>query len=360
MSYNSRLERRDFLKMVGVGTAGLLLEKLPEAQGKASTSSDDKITFFVLGDPQTHEDYLRDMVAQIASEKPDFVLVPGDCCMAKGGDPQPWDEFFDIFAPLYKVPNHRLYAIPGNHDLDGGYPAALKNWQERWDLPGHKLYYSFIKGPVYVAGLCVSNHSLHRSDNTSDPTMKWPVSIGDAPQSQIEWLEEDLKNIPPSVKWKFIQLHEPGTRYCRLSYHRDGPGDSGVSGYIEPLAFKAGVDLMFRGHQHFYERTYPINIDTGNRDESRGMAMITSGGGAGGAPYFLADGEPMWFDAVILNRRRHYCKATIAGEKLTWQAIDIHGKVFDEFSITKNSDDQRTWSGLPDKGVLLNPGDGQR
>ncbi len=287
------------------------------------------------------------------AENPDFVLIPGDCCMANGADPRPWDEFFNIFAPLYDQPNTRLYAIPGNHDMDGDFRAALQQWVERWDLPGHELYYSFIRGPVYVAGLFVTNAALFRSP-TQRPPLHWPVPVISDDRNQIEWLREDLDQVPTSINWKIIFHHEPGTRYSSLSHPFDGPGSAGISGYVEPMAFDADVDLIIRGHQHFYERTFPINIHSGRRDDTRGVAMITTGGGSTAfRPEFPEDARPKWFDAIIATGRIHYCRVTIEGNQLTWEAIDRAGEVFDRFQITKRADGRRVWTGLPAKGKLL-------
>jgi hypothetical protein len=325
-----------------------------ESRRPTAPSPAQRLTFFVLGDPQLHEPFLRTIVARIAAERPDFVLIPGDLCMANGADPAPWDEFFDIFAPLYSRPNTTLYAVPGNHDLDGDFAAALRQWLERWDLPKPKVYYSFTRRSVWVAGLFVTRAALFRSPHERPP-LRWPIPL-DVTQSQIEWLREELAAIPDSIRWKILFHHEPGTRYARLSHPRDGPGSPGISGYVEPMAFDAGVDLIIRGHQHFYERTWPINIRTGRRDDERGMVMITTGGGnTAFRPEDPADAEPLWFDAVIALGRVHYCKATIEGHRLTWEAIALDGEVFDRFEIIKSPDGRRRWIGLPETSRLLLP-----
>ena len=92
----------------------------------SSEACEEKITFCVLGDPQALDDGVRVLVEKIAEENPDFVLIPGDCIMANGADPQPWDRFFEIFAPLYTQPNTTLYAVAGNHDTDGGFDPPLR------------------------------------------------------------------------------------------------------------------------------------------------------------------------------------------------------------------------------------------
>lgn len=314
-----------------------------EATGKTQKSD---ITFFVLGDPQLHEDHLHTMVERIAAAKPDFVLIPGDCAMT--GNPElPLENFFKIFAPLYPKPNTLLYAIPGNHDIDHGLAVDGPTWLELWDLPEPKVYYSFTRKSVYVAGLCVTARSLFRKSQHD-----WPVPLGDSPASQLEWLDEDLKSLPPSIQWKFLFHHEPGPRYCY-----NGSDGWGVSNYLEPMAYDAGVDIIFRGHIHCYERTYPINIDTGQPDPARGLTMITTGGGT--TSFFpphpdtpLAH-QPLWFDAVVANERLHYCRVVITGNHLKFEAIDLNENVFDQFEITKSVDGHRTWSHLPKECVVV-------
>ncbi|MBI2844083.1 MAG: metallophosphoesterase [Armatimonadetes bacterium] len=340
----------------GPQAGGQATPEKPAAQ-TAETSGQERITFFVLGDTQGHEDFLHTLVARIAAEKPDFVLIPGDCCMANGADPKPWDKFFSIFAPLYREPNTMLYAIPGNHDMDGDFTAAMKQWQARWDLPNAKLYYSFVKkDSVYVAGLFVTNFSLFRTLKQPPhlESLQWPYPAVDTQKSQIEWLRDELKSIPANIKWKIIFHHEPGARYARLSSPTHGMADPGVSVYVEPMAFDAGVDLIIRGHHHFYERTYPINTRTGRRDDAKGVTMITSGGGVSGFnPPNPDDARPSWFDAVISLNRIHYCKAVIEGNRLSWEAIDLDGDVFDRFEIIKSPDGRRKWIGLPQKARFL-------
>lgn len=316
--------------------------------------SRDKITFFVLGDPQLHEDFLHVMVKRIAQENPDFVLILGDCCMAKGPDSKPWNEFFEIFSPLYKYPNDSLYAIPGNHDMDSGLGIGIKMWQSQWDLPEPRLYYSFIRKSVYVAGLFVTAQSLFRSNEGAD--FPWPVMVGNTTRSQLEWLQDDLQSIPPSIKWKIIFHHEPGPRYGFLSQGHKDLWVSEVSSHLEPLVHEAGVDILIRGHHHLYERTYPIDIKNNCRDDAFGTTMITSGGGNSAfitPETFGIANLPPWYDAVFETERLHYCKVVIEDNTLTWEAIDLKGDVFDRFEIEKTPDGRRIWKGLPKEKVLL-------
>ena len=310
--------------LVATAVSLLLLCRFSETapvEAASEQKDQDSLTFVVLGDPQLgEEDVLRPMIRRIKAEAPDFVLITGDCVMTRGSDPEPWDRCFDLFAPLYLKPNRLLYAIPGKHDMDGAYNAALEQWLRRWDLPGKKVFYSFNRGPVHVAGLMITRNALFR---------KWDV--GGRSITQLQWLKEDLRNIPPAVNWSFVFQHEPGTRYSVFTTSPNGPGVSSVSGLVEPLAFKAGVDILFRGHQHIYQRTYPIDVESWRRDDRRGMVMITTGGGNRAAlmpikpeewkgrdghlyEFEEEDAAPRWFDAVIAVGRPHYCKVVVRGE----------------------------------------------
>ena len=143
------------------------------------------------------------MVEDIAAQDPDFVLIPGDLVMDDAGDPKRWDKFFNIFAPLYKRSNRLLYPIPGNHDFAGDSDAAKRIWWERWDLPEPRFFYSFQRGPVYVAGLSVTGESSLCG--------RWllPPEMHDAYISQIEWLRRDLDGLPSAIRWKFNSTMNP-------------------------------------------------------------------------------------------------------------------------------------------------------
>ena len=71
---------------------------------------------------------------------------------------------------------------------------------------------------------------------------------------QYKYVENDLFGANATrSKWIVIFVHQP-------SYTSSTP--HGVSkpfaDYFHPLFHKYGVDLIINGHNHFYERTYPL------------------------------------------------------------------------------------------------------
>jgi hypothetical protein len=99
---------------------------------------------------------------------------------------------------------------------------------------------------------------------------------------------------------------------------------------LVPLYEKYEVDIVWVGHIHTYERTWPI---WQNRvDPARGVIYIQTGGG--GAE--LEDFAPTrsWFTAKLL-RNWQYCVVLIQGKTLTMMAYDIDGRLYDYLELQK-------------------------
>ena len=318
--------------------------------GPAHASTDaaaHRVTFCVVSDWQISDEHLTHLAERLVMEDPDFVLIPGDLVMANGADPTPWKQFFDRIRPLLDA-GTRLLPVPGNHDFDGGVSGARAQWIQQWDLPGAELFYSYGVGPVHVIGLCVSAGMLDEEFDLPDGRM-----------TQLEWYIRDLERSRDAT-WRFVYHHEPGAALCRFT--GPAPGGDGtimwglpeVSEFVEPIAWREGVDLIFRGHQHLYERTYPLNPVRHVRDDVRGVALMTVGGGCiGYVPADPADAVPLWFEAVVGIHQMHYLRIDIEGDVLRAEAKNLEGDVFDRFSIRKRPDGGRVWEGLPPSPVFL-------
>jgi len=118
-----------------------------------------------------------------------------------------------------------------------------------------------------------------------------------------------------------VWLHEP-------------PYSSGTSNNIlrlvlSPLFEHYGVDLVFSGHEHFYERTLPIHdfVPAG-----RGVVYLTVGGGGAGFTVFQKEDYCDFVEA-----RLSYVTARIDGTRLTVEAHDPDGTVFDSVVLQKDS-----------------------
>ncbi len=107
----------------------------------------------ILADFQTDHvgDYERSVLQQVANQKPDLFLLPGDYIQTFTA--QEWaverDKFKQIFKELNIAPKHGTFAVQGNVD-------DFSCWQQLFtDIPGHTFEQSetVSAGPVDITGL---------------------------------------------------------------------------------------------------------------------------------------------------------------------------------------------------------------
>ncbi len=78
---------------------------------------------------------------------------------------------------------------------------------------------------------------------------------GQHPNAQTRWLEETLAQArsSASIDWIVVQMHQGA-----LSSSTDNGCDAGIRKAWLPLFDRYGVDLVVNGHDHDYERSYPV------------------------------------------------------------------------------------------------------
>jgi len=184
----------------------------------------DSVRFAVIGDTGTgtskqHE--LGDVLLQSRLAFPyEFVLMLGDNLY--GGE-QPADyksKFQDVYQQLLdqKV---KFYAALGNHD------EPAQRFYKDFNMEG-KEFYRITKGNVSFYAL---------NSNYMD-------------KKQVEWLESQLSK--DTAEWKIAFCHHPP--YSSGGKHGS---DSQLREIVEPIFIKYGVNAVFTGHDHFYERIKP-------------------------------------------------------------------------------------------------------
>jgi 3',5'-cyclic AMP phosphodiesterase CpdA len=208
----------------------------------------------------------------------------------------------------------------GNHDLltDGGAPYFNNFYLPRNDWDGREHYYSFDYGNAHFVAL-----------NTQDYT---GVS-----SNQRRWLIRDLER--SAQPWKFVFFHTPP---YTAGFLDEGNGripldTASIRENLVPLFELYGVDIVFSGHSHSYERTFPIlqNQVIDQAQEPRynnpgGPIYIITGGG--GASLLGLDASPL--NAVELSAH-HIVEISISGQRLLGRAIEPPGTIIDEFSIDR-------------------------
>lgn len=261
--------------------------------------------FIMIGDTQAQPDVVK-RIADIAwSHRPNFVSVAGDL-VTTGADKSHWTgHFFPNMRPLIsRVP---LFPVLGNHE------GNAKHYYDYMDLPDPEYFYKFSYGDADFFVL----------------DSQKPMGPG---SEQYLWLENELRTC--RARWKFVVHHKPAYSSDENDYGNSwiGPtqlGDVKVR-TIVPLYERYGVDIVFNGHIHLYERTFPV-LD-GRVVNKNGVIYLTTGGGGGGLENFTPF-NPWFSDKKV--RTHHLCFVSINGTHLRVQAIDDQGRLFDQFEIQK-------------------------
>jgi predicted phosphodiesterase len=264
----------------------------------------NEVNFIVYGDSRTNPETHRKIVEQIIKKNVDFVVHTGDL-VTDGDDYDQWGpQFFEPLRGLSEsVP---VYIAKGNHEGDNG------NFEKLLVPPGEENNFAFDYGPVHY--FCADN-----SAKNLDP-------------------KKLLKQIASSIQgskaqWKFISYHIPS---LNLGGHWS---DWGWPEVLSVFA-EAGADFVITGHSHQYERfrpvappRLPLRLPVGRQAWGRGGSFVTyiTAGGGGGPLY---DVTPTAYHAKA-KKLYHFCLFHIRDGKITFDAIDVNGQVFDHFEITK-------------------------
>jgi len=241
-------------------------------------------TFAVLGDTRTQHEVHRGVVERIVAMSPDFVLHTGDL-VEVGSDPHQWEVFFEIEREL--IARAPLFPTLGNHEGDHA------NYFEAFYLPGNERWYVFDYGPARFVCLQVDGFA----------------EFGPGSQ-QYAWLEDVLAD--SSQDWLVVYFHAPPYTSVEDGYEEI------VRQVLPPLFERYGVDLVFNGHKHNYER-----------NEVRGVTYVVTGGG--GAPLYAEQEREPTQAAFALAY--HFVLVEVNGGWLGVTAISDGGEVLDRFEL---------------------------
>ena len=257
------------------------------AQDLANRSG--SVKFAVIGDNGTGDrpqyEVARQMIASQAKFRFDTVIMLGDNLY---GSQKPQD-FIDKFERPYKPlldAGVRFFASLGNHD------DQSNRFYKPFNMGGER-YYTYVKNNVRFFVL---------DTDLLDP-------------KQLAWIEAALKE--STDEWKICYFHHP-----LYSDGRTHGSQVDVRVVLEPLFVKYGVNVVFSGHDHVYERIKP----------QKGINYFVSG--AGGQ---LRNGDvrPSGQTAALFDQDQSFMLVEIDGRDMFYQAISRTGKTVDSGSIKR-------------------------
>lgn len=325
---------------------------------------------------------------QIAQRKPDFIIALGDIVYSGGRVSQYvhhfWTTYNDVAEPgpkkgaplMATVP---VYPVIGNHDGDVAklpdIPDAFGAFyffnvpqngpgSGRWNLPLGKdkaaaaafrqkvgaqypamSVYSFDYGPAHFVALDSNSYTTKNIDKL------------------IPWLEQDLKG--SNQPWKFVCFHAPAFHTSKEHYTQQ------KMRLLQPTFEACGVNVVFAGHVHNYQRSKPLRFEPGSQKPDKrgrvngefkldegfngdsnthpdGVIHIVSGGG--GAQLYSVNFEKTveelkkkqsgnWvpLTAKYYADKHSFSLVEISPSRFELRQVNIKGEAIDKIVITKET-----------------------
>ena len=269
----------------------LLASAAISAQAPPLPNRPGSLKFAAIGDNGTGErpqyELANQMTKAHATFPFDLVIMLGDNMYGSQRAADFVKKFETPYAPLLSA-GVRFQASLGNHDRPENASYKL------WNMNGER-YYSYVRGNVRFFAL---------DSSRMDP-------------KQLAWIETTLREARED--WKICYFHHP-------LYSNAGRHGSSVDlrVLLEPIFVKHGVDVVFAGHDHVYERVRP----------QKGIVHFVSG-----AAGKLRRGNmrPTEQTAAFFDQDLSFMLVEIIGANLHYQAMSRTGTTVDSGVIERTS-----------------------
>lgn len=318
-----------YYRVVSTDGAGATARSPVESFRTFKLSGD--LAFAVFGDDGSGNQNQYGVAAQLQRTDADLVLHTGDIVYFEFTKGRTDLRCLSIHRPhMQRVPYFFSF---GNHDLydyyyDGVYnPArADQNFINSFCLPtnsmtGTEHFYSFDHGDAHFVALFVP----YLSQNTTFPQVA--LAVG---SPQYRWLTNDLAQT--TKPWKFLFFHTPPrTSAAHRGDESNGngiPDRQEIEQMILPIAEQYGVQMIFNGHDHDFERLGPL----------AGVHFVVTGGGG----YSLYSVTELDEQSAQFYKKFHCVRVAITNGTLSLQAIGSDGRVFDTMSLRQTPPPRQT------------------
>jgi acid phosphatase type 7 len=261
---------------------------------------DEPLVVVVLGDSRTRADVWDDVVHAAAAHNPTFIVNSGDL-ISDGDDMNDWNEWFERAKDVF--PSIALMPVLGNHERQS------PNYMASFALP-RKAATEGMMEQYWVADI--------------GPTRWIGLNSEYLLTEQAAWLDTLLDGENP--QWMMAAFHRP----AYAAHLTRGEGNLDIRRLWSPIFDKYGVQTVWQGHDHYYNRTKSIRGEEIVED-GEGTIYITSGGA--GAPLYDIDANK-WTEYV--EKTEHYVLLEITADELkatVYRRPD--GVVIDEFMLTR-------------------------
>jgi acid phosphatase type 7 len=356
------------------------------ARGKARAARNQNYRFAVTGDTGANTEQEKRVVYQIDRAQPDFVAIAGDIVYSTGRMREYREKFFpyynadsassDTGAPLMR--SRVVFGAKGNHDAGTGDLDRDPDGQAyylTWAFPMNGPYgqpglpnTQVLKGPpdrvkTHLGALrsAFPRMAMYSFDygNSHWTFLDSNVYVDWTNAYLRNWLARDLAAARDAI-WKFVVFHHPPFNSSRAHFSEQ------QMRLVSEILEHRGVDVVFSGHVHNYQRTAPLKflakpaadgtfkagnsyvidgdfeLDPSFDGESDTTAdgvlyVITGAGGAGAYDPDQTDNTPTWqpFTRKLISDIYSFTVVDIDGVRLTLRQISEVGDELDRLVMTK-------------------------
>jgi acid phosphatase type 7 len=349
---------------------------------KSRKSAEQPYRFVAVGDIAQGTEPQKAIAQRMFLEKPDFVMIPGDIVYGRGRTSEYRDRYWPVYnadetSPSIGGPLLRstlTLAAPGNHDVGS---RDLERYSDGlayflyWDQPlngpekgpftipltgpeANQKAFLDSAGPAYprMANFSFDYGNAHWLVLDADPYVNWRDAELRA------WVERDLKAAEKST-WRFVSFHHPGFNSAKHHF------EDQQMRLIADLLEAGKVDVVFSGHVHNYQRSFPLKFVAekgpdgvmvrdksvvpgkwtldktfNGKDKTRPegvIYLITGAGGAGLYDSEQQDKPETWqpFTDKFISKIHSITVADVDGKSLTIRQVSAEGEVLDRFVVTK-------------------------
>jgi hypothetical protein len=363
-----------------------------QSEAHAPKAADQAHRFVVFGDCGVDGPEQTSIAFRTFQAKPDYVMITGDIVYDKGLASEYRENFWPIYnadtaspsegAPLLR--STLFVSAPGNHDIAS---------RDLGKVPDGMAYFYYwfqpLNGPLGqeggplvapILGPEANQNAFREAAGKSFPRMaNFSFEYGNAhwtvldANDTVNWTDRELQQwvandlaAAKGATWRFVSFHQPGFNSSKTHF------DEQYMRVLSPV-FEAGkVDVVFNGHVHNYQRTYPLKFvpaeknnatpildDKGKLVKNRhvdgkwtldksfnGQTDTTPEGviyvvtGAGGQHLYnpeQQDDPASWqeFTFKHISKVHSLTVADVDGPTLTIRQLTVDGEEVDRFVVTK-------------------------
>jgi hypothetical protein len=356
-----------------------------EAEAKAKPAPGRPQRVVVFGDSSKNSDGQKKVAYQAHLLDPDMVLITGDLVYFQGRVGEYRPKFFPIYASPVASPSRGapllgstlFVGVAGNHDLmvnDFDRAPDLMAYFYFWSQPlngpapgtavklapplngSEKRLRAFrdAAGPNYprMANFSFDAGDVHWTVLDANPYVQW------ADPGLRAWVAADLA-AAKDKPWRFVTFHHPGFNSSRAHSKEQ------QMRLLCDIFQAGGVSIVFSGHVHNYQRTYPlkftptvyadghapepatpvegqISIDRAYNEtaSTRPDGIIYLVTGSGGADLYdedQTDAVSTWqpFTTKFIANIHSLTVVDVTPEATTVRQLDANGKQLDRFTVAR-------------------------